>query len=54
MLKMMTLLVFDVLLFGLFSVLLGQFIGQSREAYAIWIQEFVYPDAVEKSADSQI
>ncbi len=50
---MMTLLVFDVLLFGLFSVLLGQFIGQSREAYAIWIKEFVYPDAVAKSTEDQ-
>lgn len=53
MLKVMTLLVFDVLLFGLFSALLGQFIGQSREAYAIWIKEFVYPDAEEKSAEDQ-
>lgn len=50
---MMTLLVFDVLLFGLFSVLLGQFIGQSREAYALWIKEFIYPDAVEKSTEDQ-
>ncbi|MBU4076804.1 MAG: hypothetical protein KKI06_08885, partial [Euryarchaeota archaeon] len=50
---MMTLLVFDVLLFGLFSVLLGQFIGQSREAYAMWIKEFVYPDEVAKSTEDQ-
>ncbi|MCZ7385834.1 MAG: hypothetical protein O8C63_13975 [Candidatus Methanoperedens sp.] len=40
---MIRLLVFEVLLFGLFGVLLGQFIGQSREAYSIWIQEIVYP-----------
>ncbi len=40
---MMTLLVFESILFGLFGVLLGQFIGQSREAYAIWIREIVYP-----------
>lgn len=50
---MMTLLVFDVLLFGLFSVLLGQFIGQSREAYAIWIQEFIYPTAMSKSGEDR-
>ena len=39
---MMTLLVFEVILFGLFGMLLGQFLGQSREAYAIWIREIVY------------
>jgi hypothetical protein len=50
---MIILLVFDVLLFGLFSVLLGQFIGQSREANAIWMKEFVYPDAVAKSTEDQ-
>ncbi|NJD52392.1 MAG: hypothetical protein FIB07_05930 [Candidatus Methanoperedens sp.] len=43
---MMTLLVFEVILFGLFGMLLGQFIGQSREAYAIWIREIVYPPGV--------
>ncbi len=41
---MIRLLVFEVLLFGLFNVLLGQVVGQSREAYAIWIQEIVYID----------
>lgn len=46
---MMTLLVFEVLLFGLFSVLLGQFIGQSREAYALWIREIVYSDNTKNS-----
>lgn len=39
---MIRLLFFEVLLFGLFNVLLGQLVGQSREAYAIWIQEIVY------------
>ena len=43
---MMTLLVFEVILFGLFGMLLGQFIGQSREAYAIWIREIVYPQKI--------
>ncbi|MFZ3059797.1 MAG: hypothetical protein WA102_08660 [Candidatus Methanoperedens sp.] len=50
---MMTLLVFEVLLFGLFSVLLGQFIGQSREAYAIWIREIVFSDGTKNSNDDK-
>ncbi|MCZ7382349.1 MAG: hypothetical protein O8C64_12365 [Candidatus Methanoperedens sp.] len=49
----MTLLVFEVLLFGLFSVLLGQFIGQSREAYAIWIREIVFSDGTKNSNDDK-
>lgn len=50
---MMTLLVFEVILFGLFGVLLGQFIGQSREAYAIWIREIVYPANQENDAETK-
>ncbi len=50
---MIRLLVFEVLLFGLFGVLLGQFMGQSREAYAIWIKEIVYPVKDENSAEKK-
>ncbi len=39
---MMELLVFLVLLFGLFGVISAQYIMQYREAYALWIKEIVY------------
>lgn len=39
---MMSLFVFWVLLFGLFSVFMSQYIMQYREAYALWIKEIVY------------
>lgn len=39
---MMSLLVFLVLLFGLFGVMSGQYIMQYREAYALWINMIVY------------
>ncbi|MDO9098950.1 MAG: hypothetical protein Q7U60_12625, partial [Candidatus Methanoperedens sp.] len=39
---MMELLVFLVLLFGLFGVISAQYIIQYREAYALWIKEIVY------------
>lgn len=39
---MMSLLVFLVLLFGLFGVISSQYIIQYREAYALWINEIVY------------
>jgi hypothetical protein len=39
---MMELLVFLVLLFGLFGVISAQYIIQYREAYAVWIKEIVY------------
>ncbi len=51
--NMMTLLVFEVLLFGLFGVLLGQFLGQSREAYNIWIREIVYPTGKDNDNDTK-
>ncbi|CAG0950845.1 MAG: hypothetical protein MPEBLZ_02420 [Candidatus Methanoperedens nitroreducens] len=41
---MMSLLVFLVLLFGLFGVISSQYIIQYREAYALWIKEIVYSD----------
>jgi hypothetical protein len=50
---MIRLLVFEVLLFGLFNVVLGQFIGQSREAYAIWIQEIVYSGSSKNPDDDR-
>lgn len=39
---MMTLLVFLVILFGLFGVISSQFMGQYREGYGIWINDIVY------------
>ncbi len=39
---MMELLVFLVLLFGLFGVISAQYIMQYREAYALWVKEIVY------------
>lgn len=39
---MMELLVFLVLLFGLFGVISAQYLIQYREAYALWIKEIVY------------
>lgn len=39
---MMELLVFLVLLFGLFGVISTQYLIQYREAYALWIKEIVY------------
>lgn len=50
---MMTLLVFEVILFGLFGMLLAQFIGQSREAYAIWIREIVYTPAIAQTKEEK-
>ncbi|GFO96709.1 uncharacterized protein ig2599ANME_0898 [groundwater metagenome] len=41
---MMELLVFLILLFGLFGVISAQYIIQYREAYALWIKEIVYAD----------
>ncbi len=41
---MMELLVFLVLLFGLFGMISAQYITQYREAYALWINEIVYAD----------
>lgn len=42
---MMSLLVFLVLLFGLFGVISSQYIIQYREAYALWIKEIVYSNS---------
>ena len=39
---MMTLLVFLVILFGMFGVISTQFVGQYREGYSIWINDIVY------------
>lgn len=39
---MMSLLVFLVILFGLFGVISTQYIGQYREAYYYWVKEAVY------------
>ncbi len=39
---MIRLLVFLVLLFGLFGVISSQYIAQYREAYALWINAIVY------------
>ena len=39
---MMTLLVFLVIIFGLFGVISTQYIGQYREAYYYWVKEYVY------------
>lgn len=47
---MMDLLVFLVLLFGLFGVISGQYIIQYREAYALWINTIVY-DGKEEYSD---
>lgn len=43
----MSLLVFLVLLFGLFGIFLSQYIIQYREAYVLWIKEIVYCDGEE-------
>lgn len=39
---MIRLLIFFVLLFGLFGVISAQYITQYREAYALWINKIVY------------
>jgi len=39
---MMELLIFLVILFGLFGITSSQYMGQYREGYAIWIKEIVY------------
>lgn len=39
---MMSLLVFLVILFGMFGVISTQFMGQYREGYSIWIYDIVY------------
>ncbi len=39
---MMILLVFLVILFGMFGVISTQFMGQYREGYSIWINDIVY------------
>jgi hypothetical protein len=44
---MMELLVFLVLLFGLFGVISAQYLIQYREAYALWIKEIVYANSDE-------
>lgn len=46
---MMTLLVFLVILFGLFGVISTQFMGQYREGYNIWINDIVYDKKNEKN-----
>ncbi len=46
---MMELLVFLVLLFGLFGVISAQYITQYREAYALWIKEIVYAGNIDKT-----
>lgn len=51
---MMNLLVFLVLLFGLFGVISAQYIMQYREAYALWINEIVYANPEEYSDSYKI
>ncbi len=46
---MIRLLVFLVLLFGLFGVISAQYIMQYREAYALWIKMIVYGEKEEYS-----
>jgi len=43
---MMNLLVFLVIIFGLFGVISTQYIGQYREAYYNWVKEAVYNNEV--------
>ena len=50
---MMELLVFLVLLFGLFGVISAQYIMQYREAYALWIKEIVYSDHMESNKNNR-
>lgn len=50
---MMELLVFLVLLFGLFGVISAQYLIQYREAYALWIKEIVYAKGDEPSEKRQ-
>lgn len=38
----MELLIFLVILFGLFGIVSSQYMGQYREGYAIWVKEIVY------------
>jgi len=45
---MMELLVFLILLFGLFGVISAQYLIQYREAYALWIKEIVYANRDEQ------
>ena len=49
---MMTLLVFLVILFGLFGMIAGQYINQYRSAYQIWTKENIFngktKDSIEK------
>lgn len=46
---MMTILVFLVILFGLFGVISTQFIGQYREGYGIWISDIAYKKTNDKN-----